>query len=231
MPHHQAGCKWRCYFNPLLFKFETAKTLSIVKIETTMTQKITRSDLDKIRSKLGAQSIVMIGLMGAGKTTVGRRLAQRLDLPFVDADHEIERAAGMSVSDIFEQHGEAYFRDGERKVIARLLGDGPQVLATGGGAFMDTETRKNINENGLSLWLKCSHKLLMKRVRKRGGRPLLETPDPDAVMQELIDIRYPVYGQSDLLIVSRDVGHNTIVNDAIRALRTYYYPDLESENQ
>lgn len=184
-----------------------------------------------IRSRLGTQTIVMVGLMGAGKTTIGRRLAQRLNLPFVDADHEIERAAGMSVSDIFAQHGQDHFRDGERKVIARLLEDGPQILATGGGAFMDAQTRQNITNSGLSFWLNCKHGLLMKRVRKRGGRPLLETADPDAVMQDLIDQRYPVYGQADLSIVSRDVSHNTIVNDAIRALRAHFDPDLEQQIQ
>jgi len=196
-----------------------------------MKKNISRSGLELVRSKLGSKSIVMIGLMGAGKTTVGRRLAQRLELPFVDADHEIERAAGMSVSDIFAQHGESYFRDGERKVIARLLSNGPQVLATGGGAFMDAETRANIADTGLSLWLKCSHKLLMKRVRKRGGRPLLDANNPDAVMQELMDKRYPVYGLADLSIVSRDVSHSTIVNDAIRALHAHFDPDLEQQNQ
>ncbi len=196
-----------------------------------MTKNITRSDLETVRSKLGTRTIVMVGLMGAGKTTVGRRLAQRLDLPFVDADHEIERAAGMSVSDIFQQHGEQHFRDGERKVIARLLEGGPQVLATGGGAFMDADTRTNITNHGISLWLKCTHKLLMKRVRKRGGRPLLEAENPDAVMQELIDKRYPVYGQADLFVVSRDVSHNAIVNDAIRALLAYFDPDVEQPEQ
>ena len=190
-----------------------------------MNKKISRSDLQMIRSRLGTETIVMVGLMGAGKTTIGRRLAQRLELPFVDADHEIERAAGMSVSDIFEQHGEDHFRDGERRVIARLLETGPQVLATGGGAYMDPDTRKLIAEKGISLWLKCSHGLLMRRVRKRGGRPLLKTKDPDAVMQALIDKRYPVYGQADLTVISRDVTHNTIVNDAIRSLRTYFDPD------
>lgn len=187
-----------------------------------MNNKISQSNLESIRTKLGNESIVLVGLMGAGKTTIGRRLAAKLDLPFVDADHEIERAAGMSVSDIFEQHGEAHFRDGEQRVIARLLDNGPQVLATGGGAYMDTETRKTIARNGICIWLKCSHKLLMRRVRKRGGRPLLKAPDPDAVMQDLINKRYPVYGEADITIISRDVSHNTIVNDAISALIIHF---------
>ncbi len=205
--------------------------MTVIEIETGMKKNITRSSLDLVRSKLGTKTIVLVGLMGAGKTTVGRRLAQRLELPFIDADHEIERAAGMSVTDIFERHGEEHFRDGERKVIARLLGDGPQVLATGGGAFMDAETRNNITKAGVSLWLKCSHKLLMKRVRKRGGRPLLDTDNPDAIMQDLIDRRYPVYGQADVSIISRDVSHSAIVNDAIRALQAYYNRDLEQQDQ
>jgi len=195
-----------------------------------MTKNNSRGDIQLIRSRLGSDSIVLIGLMGAGKTTVGRRLAQKLGLPFVDADHEIERAAGMSVSDIFEQHGEAHFRDGERRVIARLLETGPQVLATGGGAYMDETTRHNISARGICVWLKCSHKLLMKRVRKRGHRPLLKTADPDAVMQELMDKRYPVYAKSDLTVVSRDVSHNTIVNDIIRTLHSYFEP-AEQENK
>jgi len=183
-----------------------------------------------IRSRLGSDSIVLIGLMGAGKTTVGRRLAKKLGLSFVDADHEIERAAGMSVSDIFEQHGEAQFRDGERRVIARLLETGPQVLATGGGAYMDEITRQNIAAKGVCIWLKCSHKLLMSRVRKRGHRPLLKTADPDAVMQQLMDKRYPVYALADMTVVSRDVSHNAIVNDIIQILHSFYNTVSEQES-
>jgi len=194
-----------------------------------MNKNISRSNLEAIRIKLGSESIVLVGLMGAGKTTIGRRLAAKLNLSFVDADHEIERAAGMSVSDIFEQHGEAHFRDGEQRVIARLLDNGPQVLATGGGAYMDPETRKNIAKKGICIWLKCSHKLLMRRVRKRGGRPLLKADDPDGVMQDLINKRYPVYGEADITVVSRDVSHNTIVNDAINALTIHF--DLKTEQE
>ncbi len=124
-----------------------------------------------IREALGPRSIVLIGLMGAGKTAVGRRLANRLDLPFIDADTEIELAAGASVSEIFAEHGETYFRQGERKVIARLLENGPQVLATGGGAYMNADTRANIKAHGLSVWLKADIKVLMKRVGRRDNRP------------------------------------------------------------
>ena len=196
-----------------------------------MNQNNPRSDLQLIRARLGSDSIVLVGLMGAGKTTVGRRLAQKLGLSFVDADHEIERAAGMTAADIFEHHGEAHFRDGERRVIARLLESGPQVLATGGGAYMDETTRHNISAKGICVWLKCSHRLLMNRVRKRGHRPLLKTADPDAVMQELMDKRYPVYAQADLTVISRDVSHNTIVNDIIRELHQHYAPEAEQDSK
>ena len=192
-----------------------------------MNKKITAGDLQMIRSNLGARSIVMVGLMGAGKTTIGRRLAHKLELDFVDADQEIEQAAGMSVSDIFQEHGEEHFRTGEQRVIARLLEGGPQVLATGGGAYMNEQTRANINDKAICIWLKCSHALLMKRVRKRGGRPLLETDNPEVVMQSLIDERYPVYALADLTVISRDVTHNTVVNDAIATLHALLNPLTE----
>ena len=144
-----------------------------------------------IRAHLGTRSIVLVGMPGSGKSAVGRRLAARLELPFVDADEEIEHAAGKPITDIFKDHGEPYFRDGERKVIARLLRSGPQVLATGGGAFMVAETRENIAKSGISVWLKAELPLLMRRVLKRNNRPLLEK-DPEGVMRQLMDTRYPV---------------------------------------
>ncbi len=168
--------------------------------------------------RLGDRSIVLVGLMGAGKTVIGRMLAKRLKLPFVDADHEIEAAAGMSIKDIFAEHGEAHFRDGERKVIKRLMGNGPQVLATGGGAVMNDETRKAIGERGVTLWLKADLDLLMERVSRRSTRPLLQTDDPRAVMQKLMDERYPVYGLSDVHITSRNVQKRTIVTEAVAGL-------------
>jgi shikimate kinase len=171
-----------------------------------------------IKAWLGAQSIVMVGLMGCGKSAVGRRLAAKLALPFVDADEEIEKAAGQSIEDIFAEHGEAYFRDGERKVIARLLRSGPQVLATGGGAFMSEETRQAIAENGVSVWLKADLPVLMRRVAKRDNRPLLKTGDPEMVMRELMDKRYPVYAKADIAVESRDVPHDTIVADILERL-------------
>lgn len=171
-----------------------------------------------IREALGPRSIVLIGLMGAGKTAVGRRLANRLDLPFIDADSEIEVAAGASISEIFAEHGEAYFRQGERKVIARLLENGPQVLATGGGAYMNPDTRANIKAHGLSVWLKADIKVLMKRVGRRDNRPLLAAGDPEKVMKRLMEERYPIYAEADVTVESRDVPHDVIVGAVIDAI-------------
>ena len=174
--------------------------------------------LARIREALVARSIVLIGLMGAGKTAVGRRLANRLDLPFTDADTEIEIAAGQTVGEIFTEHGEAYFRQGESRVIARLLQGGPQVLATGGGAYMDACTRANIKARGISIWLKAELPVLLHRVRRRDNRPLLDSDDPDKVMRELMEKRYPIYAEADITVESRDVAHDLIVGDVVEAL-------------
>lgn len=171
-----------------------------------------------IREALGNKSLVMVGLMGCGKTSVGRRLSVRLGLPFVDADEEIEAAAGKTISEIFADHGEAHFREGERKVIARLLKNGPQVLATGGGAFMNPETRENIKRAGISIWLKADLPVLMRRVMRRDNRPLLKTADPEARMRELMIERYPIYAEADLVAYSRDVPHEVIVEEIIDGL-------------
>jgi shikimate kinase len=172
----------------------------------------------EICSALGPRSIVLIGLMGAGKTVVGRRLAARLDLPFIDADSEIEQAADATISEIFAEHGEAYFREGERKVIARLLQNGPQVLSTGGGAYMNADTRANIKARGVSVWLKAELRVLLKRVGRRDNRPLLAAGDPEVVMRKLMDERYPIYAEADVTVESRDVPHDTIVSGIIDAL-------------
>jgi shikimate kinase len=174
--------------------------------------------LQAIRAALGQRSVVLVGLMGCGKSAIGRRLAARLALPFVDADEEIEKAAGKSIEDIFTDHGEPYFRDGERKVLARLLRSGPQVLATGGGAFMNDETRAAIAELGISVWLKAELALLVRRVGKRGNRPLLKAGDPETVLQNLMDRRYPIYAEADITVESRDVPHEVIVGEIVDSL-------------
>ena len=172
-----------------------------------------------ITAALGRRSIVLVGMMGAGKSTIGRRLGARLRLPFLDADIEIEAAACMSIPEIFETRGEPYFRDGEARVIARLLANGPCVLATGGGAFMRAETRDRIRDKALSIWLKADADTIMKRVRRRADRPLLQTADPEATVNRLLNEREPVYQTADLTIGSRDVPHDRIVDECIDALR------------
>ena len=171
-----------------------------------------------VRRALGTRSLIMIGLMGCGKSSIGRRLARRLELPFVDGDDEIEAAAGKTIAEIFDDHGEADFREGERKVIARLLSGGPQVLATGGGAYMNEETRDNIAKAGLSVWLKADLPILMQRVRKRSHRPLLRAPDPEAIMRDLMAKRYPVYALADVIIESRDEPHEAVIDKILAAL-------------
>ncbi len=171
-----------------------------------------------ISNALGKRSIVLVGMMGAGKSSVGKRLSQRLGLPFFDADTEIERAAGMSIPEIFEKRGEAEFRQGEQRVIARLLSDGPMILATGGGAYMNDSTRQLISQQGVSIWLKAEFDVLMRRVRKRSNRPLLQNPDPEGTLKRLMETRYPVYALTDLHVQSRDVAHDVIVDEIIAAI-------------
>ena len=172
----------------------------------------------EISAALGTRSVVLVGMMGAGKSTIGRRLAARLRLPFLDADIEIEAAAGMSIPDIFECHGEPHFRDGEARVIARLLDGGPAVLATGGGAFMREQTRELIRDKAISIWLKADADIILKRVKRRADRPLLQTADPAATIGRLIEEREPVYRRADLTIWSRDVPHEKIVDECIEGL-------------
>jgi shikimate kinase / 3-dehydroquinate synthase len=171
-----------------------------------------------IKAALGSRSIVLIGMMGAGKTSVGRRLAHRLGLDFVDADAEIEAAHRMTISEIFAKHGELYFRDGERRVLARLLADGHRVIATGGGAFMNAESRTRIAENGISVWLKADLEVLMRRVRKRSNRPLLATADPEATLRRLMEERYPIYAGADITVVSRDGPHDAVIGEVFSAV-------------
>jgi shikimate kinase/3-dehydroquinate synthase len=168
---------------------------------------------------LGGRSLVLVGMMGAGKTSVGRRLAQRLGLPFVDADAEIEAGAQMTIPEIFERFGEPYFREGERKVIARLLDGGAKVLATGGGAFMNPVTRERIAATAVSVWLKPEFEVLLRRVRKRSNRPLLQTGDPEGTLRRILEERGPTYALADLTIESRDGPHDAVVDSVIEALR------------
>ena len=179
----------------------------------------------EIISALGTRSVVLVGMMGAGKSTIGRRLSARLHLPFLDADTEIEAAAGMSIPDIFETHGEPHFRDGEARVIARLLDGGPAVIATGGGAFMREETRNRIRDKAVSIWLKADADIIMKRVKRRADRPLLQTADPAATVGRLIEEREPIYQRADLTIWSRDVPHERIVDECLDALHAWLCGD------
>jgi shikimate kinase len=171
-----------------------------------------------IVAALGTRSIVLVGMMGAGKSSIGRRLASWLSIPFVDADTEIEKAAGMTIPEIFAKLGEDYFRTGEARVIARLLDSGPQVLATGGGAFMKADTRTAIAAKGISLWLNAELDVLMRRIKRRTDRPLLKTDDPGATLQELIAQRYPVYAEADITVQSRDLPHDKIVDEIVSGL-------------
>jgi shikimate kinase len=172
----------------------------------------------QLLAALGPRSLVLVGMMGAGKSSIGRKLAQRLNLPFVDADAEIERAAGMSISDIFTEHGEPYFRAGEARVIARLLDSGPQVLATGGGAFMHPQSREAIRAKGISVWLRAEYDVLMKRIRRRSDRPMLKTDDPGETLRRLMQERDPVYAEADVIVHSRDVPHEIIIAEIISAV-------------
>ena len=184
----------------------------------------------KIAAALGTRSIVLVGMMGAGKSTIGRRLSARLRLPFLDADAEIEAAhAGMTIPEIFSAHGEPYFRDGEARVIARLLDGGPAVIATGGGAVMRAETRDRIRDKAISIWLKADLDVIMKRVKRRADRPLLQTADPAATVGRLIEEREPVYQHADLTIWSRDVPHEKIVDECIDALHGWLCGDGERQ--
>jgi shikimate kinase len=173
---------------------------------------------DAIRTRLGGRSIVLVGLMGAGKSTVGRKLAGLLGLPFLDADIEIETVSRMTIPELFAAYGEPEFRDLERRVIARMLETGPIVLATGGGAFMQEQTRAAIAEHGISVWLDADLDLLMERVARRQNRPLLQTSDPRAVMQKLMAERYPVYATAQIRVRSRDVKKEVVALEVVDAL-------------
>jgi len=176
---------------------------------------------DELNALLAGRPIVLVGMMGAGKTTVGRRLAAKLGRHFVDSDEEVEKAAGMTIEDIFKAHGEADFRAGEVRVIARLLKDRDLVLGTGGGAFVNNETRALVKSSAVSVWIKADFDLLFARVQRRSNRPLLKTPNPRQTLQDLIEKRYPVYAEADVTVVSRDVPQDQVAAEVIEALLTH----------
>jgi shikimate kinase len=175
----------------------------------------------RMLEQLGARSIVFVGLMGAGKTVIGRKVATILRLPFTDSDHEIEGVSRMSVPELFERYGEPEFRALEQRVILRLLESGPQVLSTGGGAFMNAHTRSAIAEHGVSVWLKADIDTLMDRVGKNRARPLLQNPDPRGVMERLLAERYPVYAGADVTVIPRDERKDVIATEVIEQLGSY----------
>ena len=176
-----------------------------------------------LRERLGARSVVFVGLMGAGKTAIGRKVAGMLGLPFIDSDHEIEAVSRMTIPDLFERYGEAEFRALEQRVIHRLLTEnGPQVLSTGGGAFMNEQTREAIAEHGVSVWLKADLDLLMERVSKKQNRPLLKNDDPRAVLQRLMDVRYPVYATAEITVTTRDERKEVIAAEVVEALAGHF---------
>ena len=172
------------------------------------------------KSKALRRTLVLVGLMGAGKSSIGRRLATRLGAELVDADFEIEQAAGCSIEDIFTLHGEAAFRDGERRVIKRLLKKEPHVIATGGGAFMSEETRQTIRSCGFSIWLRADIDVLLRRVQRRDDRPLLKDGDPREILEGLIAERYPIYAEADLIVDTTDAPHSTVVNEILDCIRS-----------
>lgn len=175
----------------------------------------------RIRERLGDRAIVLVGMMGAGKSSVGRRLGARLSLDFVDADTEIEKAANTTISEIFDTHGEAFFRDGERRVIRRLLDQGASVVATGGGAFIQPETREDIAGRAVSIWLQAAPEVLVSRVRRRNNRPLLKGGDLEETVRRLVAERDPVYAEADLHVLSRDVAHEVVIGDILKRLDTW----------
>lgn len=174
---------------------------------------------------LGRRSIVFVGLMGAGKTAIGRRVAGALGLSFTDSDHEIEAVSRMTVPELFDRYGETEFRALEQRVIARILENGPQVLSTGGGAYMNEHTRQAIADHGISVWLKADIDVLMDRVVKKQNRPLLKNPDPRAVMLRLMNERYPIYAKADVTVLSRDDTKDIITAEVIAALAEALSPN------
>ena len=193
--------------------------------ESTKNAKVVLMKIDKFSHKFDyvkKKTIVLVGIMGAGKTTVGKILADRIGIQFIDADQEIERAAGCTITDIFEKYGEAEFRKGEERVISRILSGQPCVLATGGGAFMSQATRLLIKKTATSVWLRVSFEVLAKRLEKRSGRPLLQTVDPQQTLRALINKRYPIYNDADLIVDAKDDAVDITVSKVVECLGDYY---------
>ncbi len=176
---------------------------------------------DELAAALAGRPVVLVGMMGAGKTTVGRRLAARLGRHFVDSDEEVEKAAGMTIEDIFATRGEAEFRAGEARVVARLLRDRDLVLGTGGGAFINADTRALVKSSAISVWIKADFELLFQRVQRRSNRPLLKTANPRQTLEDLIAVRYPIYAEADVTVQSRDVPQDQVASEVMDALGAY----------
>ncbi|THV11672.1 shikimate kinase [Rhizobium rhizophilum] len=180
---------------------------------------------ERAKAALGKRNLVLVGLMGAGKSAIGRLVAQQLGLPFIDTDTEIERVSRMSISELFAAYGEEEFRTLETRVIKRLLRTGPRVVSTGGGAFINEKTRKQIERGGLSVWLNADLDVLWERVNKRDHRPLLKTENPKQTLKDLMDKRYPVYGLADITVQSRDVRKEVIANEVLTSVIEYIGKD------
>lgn len=179
---------------------------------------------------LGRRNIVFVGLMGAGKTSIGRRVAARLGIPFFDSDHEIEGASRMTIPELFETYGETEFRALEERVLHRLLSESPRVISTGGGAFMNPAIRGEISATSLSVWLDADLDVLMERVKKRQNRPLLKADDPVAVMKRLMKERYPVYASADIVVKTRDAHRDIIAEEVLQSLDAFLcHPQISSE--
>jgi len=179
------------------------------------------TDCTELLDLLGGRPLVLVGMMGAGKTTVGRRLATRLGRKFIDSDAEIEKAAGMEINDFFALHGEPEFRAGEARVISRIMKDKDIVLGTGGGAFINAETRDLVRAEGVSVWLKADFETLFARVSRRANRPLLKTANPRATLKKLMEERDPLYAEADITVISRDVPHDMVIDTVITQVRDY----------
>lgn len=184
-------------------------------------QVVTADYRQSVLEPLGTRSIVFVGLMGAGKTAIGRKVAEALHLPFVDSDHEIETASRMTIPELFERYGEQEFRALEQRVIHRILETGPRVLSTGGGAFMNAQTRELIAEHAVSVWLKAGIDVLFARVSKKQNRPLLKTENPRATLERLMDERYPVYAEANVTVPTREERKEVIVGEVLDALAAY----------